>query len=482
MMNEQQVDLKQAALIGVNWIRCSGSNTLKVFNPANGELLGTVPKLSEEQVHYAITIAEQAFNSWRKNSINERCAVLNKWYQKIKENEARLASIITLEQGKPFSEALGEVRYAASYIKWYSQPALQDNGSEMPNGSANESLKTVTEPVGVCAAITPWNFPAAMLTRKVAPALAVGCSMIIKPAPETPFTALALSELALRAGVPPGLINVVTGDAQLIGDIVCTSKQVKKLSFTGSTAVGRHLMRTCASTVKRLSLELGGNAPFIVCSDADIDKAVEGAMQSKFRNAGQTCVCANALYVHDSLYDRFASAFEKRIKALSLGSGSDPHIDIGPLINEQALEKVEALVRDAREKGGNIVYGGERWAESERWYLPTLITEATTDMRCVQEEVFGPVAPLVRYSDEDSLIASLRAQDTGLAAYFYSESLKRIHYLAAELEVGMVGVNTGVISDPAMPFGGVKSSGLGREGGRQGIMEYLETKYIKLCY
>ena len=306
--------------------------------------------------------------------------------------------------------------------------------------------------------------------------------MIIKPAPETPFTALALSELALLAGVPPGLINVVTGDAQLIGDIVCTSKQVKKLSFTGSTAVGRHLMRTCASTVKRLSLELGGNAPFIVCSDADIDKAVEGAMQSKFRNAGQTCVCANAFYVHDSLYDRFASAFEKRIKALSLGLGSDPHTDIGPLINERALEKVEALVRDAREKGGKIVYGGERWAESERWYLPTLITEATTDMRCVQEEVFGPVAPLVRYSDEDSLIASLRAQDTGLAAYFYSESLKRIHDLAAELEVGMVGVNTGVISDPAMPFGGVKSSGLGREGGRQGITEYLETKYIKLCY
>ena len=482
MMNEQQVDLKQAALIGMNWIPCGRNNVQEVINPATGHLLGTVPKLSKEHIHNAIEIAEQAFNAWRKTSTNHRCAILTKWYQKIEENEERLASIITLEQGKPFAEALGEIRYAASYIKWYSQPTLQDNGSIIKGDVENESLSIVTEPVGLCAAITPWNFPAAMLTRKAAPALAVGCSIIIKPAPETPFTALALSELALQAGVPPGLINVVTGDAPVIGDILCSSKKIKKLSFTGSTLVGKKLMQACAPTVKRLSLELGGNAPFIVCNDADVDKAIDGAMQSKFRNAGQTCVCANAFYVHDSLYERFAEGLEKRIKALSLGQGSQPHSDIGPLINESALEKVDALVRDAKEKGGNIVCGGSRWSESDRWYLPTLITQATVDMRCVQEEIFGPVVALVRYSDEDKLIAQLRLQDTGLAAYFYSDSLSLIHQLAAELNVGMVGINTGLISDAAMPFGGVKSSGVGREGGRQGIMEYLETKYIKLCY
>lgn len=337
------------------------------------------------------------------------------------------------------------------------------------------------EPIGVCAAITPWNFPAAMITRKVAPALAAGCTMIVKPAPDTPFTALALAELAMEVGIPPGVLNIVTGNPEVIGKCLTQSNIVRKLSFTGSTKIGKHLMAACAINIKRLSLELGGNAPFIVCEDADIQRAVQGAMDSKFRNAGQTCVCANAFYVHENIYDEFSRQLVNRVNQLRLGRGDKIKVDIGPLINELALEKIDILLKDATEKGAQIVCGGERWEHSLKWFKPTVLNSVTTNMLCIQEEVFGPIVPLVKYSDEEKLLEYLRQQDTGLAAYFYSSNISRIKRISKALEVGMIGVNTGLISDSAVPFGGVKSSGIGREGGKQGLEEYLETKYIKLC-
>ncbi|MBY6063653.1 NAD-dependent succinate-semialdehyde dehydrogenase [Pseudidiomarina sediminum] len=492
MFADSNLALRQQALVNGVWVSSTKNTTAsatesavddswhEVVNPATQAVIGRVPQLTEAQMEDCISAAEAAFYQWREVPAKQRCATLARWHAAIVADRERLARILTLEQGKPLAEALGEIDYAASYIQWYAQPAVLERSAVLPYGDTPTSMLVVSEPIGVCAAITPWNFPAAMITRKVAPALAAGCSMIVKPAPDTPFTALALAELALEAGIPAGVLNVVTGEAEVIGGTLTRSAKVRKLSFTGSTGVGRYLAAACAPTLKRLSLELGGNAPFIVCEDADVDAAVQGALDSKFRNAGQTCVCANAFYVHDSVYEAFADKLVARVKKLQLGRGDEAEVNIGPLINEAALTKVEQLVADAVAQGATVRCGGARWAEQAQWFVPTVLTEATQDMRCVKEEIFGPVAPLVRYSDEAGLLASLRQQEAGLAAYFYSQQLGRIQRLSRQLEVGMVGVNTGLISDAAVPFGGVKASGMGREGGQQGIEEYLETKYIKL--
>lgn len=478
MFKNDVIELRQQAFVNGQWLDADAVE--EVVNPATGERLGTVPQLSGAQVDACIAAAEQAYYLWREVPVRERCALLQAWYELIMAERERLARILTLEQGKPLAEALGEITYAASYIQWFAQPSLLDGGATLPYGETPLSMLVVKEPVGVCAAITPWNFPAAMITRKVAPALAAGCTMIVKPAPDTPFTALTLAELAQRAGLPAGVLNVITGDAQQVGAQITASKQVRKLSFTGSTAVGRLLMAQCAPTLKRLSLELGGNAPFVVCADADIEAAVDGAIAAKFRNAGQTCVCANALFVADEVYQPFAERLVEKVQQLRLGSGDQTDVTIGPLINRTALHKVEKLLLDALAKGAKLLCGGKRWQSDANWFLPTVLADASFAMECVQEEIFGPVAPLVRFTDETQLIQQLRQQEAGLAAYVYSQDLKRIQRFARELEVGMVGVNTGLISDAAVPFGGVKASGMGREGGRQGIEEYLETKYIKL--
>lgn len=470
--------VRQQAYVNGQWIVAEDQREQTVVNPATGETLGTVPLLSGVQIEACIEAAERAFYRWREVPARERCARLLAWYERILAAREQLARILTLEQGKPYAEALGEIDYAASYIQWFAQPSLLDTGATLPFGEEPLSMLVASEPVGVCAAITPWNFPAAMITRKVAPALAAGCVMIVKPAPDTPFTALALAELAAEAGIPAGVLNVVTGDAQEVGERLTGSPTVRKLSFTGSTAVGRTLMAQCAPTLKRLSLELGGNAPFIVCADADIDAAVQGAMLAKFRNAGQTCVCANAIYVADEVYQAFAEKLVAQVKQLKLGRGDEEGVNIGPLINRAALQKVEGLLAAAVASGATVQCGGERW--SERWFQPTVLTDATSAMQCVREEIFGPIAPLVRFTDEQDLLTQLRAQEAGLAAYVYSQNLEKIQRFARHLEVGMVGFNTGIISDAAVPFGGVKASGMGREGGRQGIEEYLETKYIKL--
>lgn len=481
MFESAELRLRQQALINGQWLTAESGETASVFNPATGDLIGSVPMLSRTQIETCIQLAEKSFYSWRDVNARHRCELLAKWAQAITVDRERIAKILTMEQGKPLHEALGEVDYATSYINWYAQHALLEQGSMLPFGQSGDTMLVTKEPIGVCAAITPWNFPAAMITRKVAPALAAGCTMIVKPALNTPFTALALAELALDVGFPAGVLNIVTGDAEMLGSCMTQSHTVRKLSFTGSTKVGQILMAACATNVKRLSLELGGNAPFIVCEDADIERAVQGAMDSKFRNAGQTCVCANAFYVHESVYDAFSQQLADRVNKLQLGKGSHPDTHIGPLINNAAIEKVESLLQDAISKGAKVVCGGERWEHSSKWFKPTVLTAVTTDMRCVQEEIFGPVAPLVKYRSEPQLLEHLRRQSTGLAAYFYSSDLSRIKRISKALEVGMIGVNTGLISDAAVPFGGVKSSGIGREGGKQGLEEYQETKYTKIC-
>lgn len=481
MFENENLRLRQQALINGEWLKAEDGETQPVFNPATEDLIGSVPMLNSDQIDNCILNAEKAFYAWRDTNARQRCDLLAKWGVAITSDRERIAKIITIEQGKPFHEALGEVDYATSYINWYAQQALLEQGSILPFSQSTDTMLVTKEPIGVCAAITPWNFPAAMITRKVAPALAAGCTMIVKPAPDTPFTALALAELAMEVGIPPGVLNIVTGNPEVIGKCLTQSNIVRKLSFTGSTKIGKHLMAACATNIKRLSLELGGNAPFIVCEDADIQGAVQGAMDSKFRNAGQTCVCANAFYVHENIYDEFSRQLVNRVNQLRLGRGDKIKVDIGPLINELALEKIDILLKDAIGKGAQIVCGGERWEHSLKWFKPTVLNSVTTNMLCIQEEIFGPIVPLVKYSDEEKLLEYLRQQDTGLAAYFYSSNISRIKRISKALEVGMIGVNTGLISDSAVPFGGVKSSGIGREGGKQGLEEYLETKYIKLC-
>lgn len=480
MQNNVRHWIHQAAYIGGEWVSADTGARIEVTNPADGTVLGYVPSLNTEQVAAAIKAAHQALPAWRAKTAAQRAEHLKRWHSLIMANEEALGTLMTLEQGKPVKEARGEVGYAASFIEWFAEEAKRLYGDTIPGHAADKRILVTREPVGVCAAITPWNFPAAMITRKVAPALAAGCTIIVKPAMETPFTALALVALAEQAGIPAGVINVVTGDAEIIGKVLTDSHVVRKLSFTGSTAVGAKLMADCAPTVKKVSLELGGNAPFIVFDDADIEEAVTGAIESKFRNAGQTCVCANRIYVQSGVYDRFVERLAQRTRELKVGVGSEEGVEVGPLISQKAVAKVEAHLEDALAKGGRLVVGGHRHALGGTWFEPTVVADASANMSCAREETFGPLAPVFRFESEEEVIRWANDTEFGLAAYFYAESVSRIWRVSEALEYGMVGINTGLISTAAAPFGGVKSSGIGREGSRYGIDEYTELKYLCL--
>ncbi|KPF90672.1 succinate-semialdehyde dehydrogenase [Novosphingobium sp. AAP83] len=466
--------LRQAAFVDGEWI-VSGLPGLDVTNPATGEIIGTVPECGTAETEAAIAAAHKSWPDWRRRTAGERAALLDTWHALVHANVDDLARIMTAEQGKPFPEAQGEIRYAASFIKWFAEEARRVGGRNIPSPERDRRIIVMTEPVGVAAAITPWNFPAAMITRKCAPALAAGCPVVIKPSDLTPFTALALIELAVRAGFPKGTINLLTGMPTEIGAAITSSPLIRKLSFTGSTRVGALLMRQSADTIKRLSLELGGNAPLIVFDDADLDLAVKATMASKFRNAGQTCVCANRILVHAPIYDEFASRLGAAVSALNVGDGMDSGTTTGPLINRAAIDKVSAHVEDALSKGGKVLFSGTG-REGGNFARPLVIGEANADMRLAVEETFGPIAPLFRFETEDEAITLANDTDYGLASYFYTSGLDRAFRVAEALEAGMVALNTGSIAMDVAPFGGIKQSGLGREGGTLGIEEYLETK------
>ncbi|HQS95926.1 MAG: succinate-semialdehyde dehydrogenase (NADP(+)) [Novosphingobium sp. 17-62-19] len=466
--------LRQAAFIDGGWV-ASGLPGLDVTNPATGEVIGTVPECGAAETEAAIAAAQASWPDWRRRTAGERAALLESWHALVLANVDDLARIMTAEQGKTLAEAQGEIRYAATFIKWFAEEGRRVGGRNVPSPERDRRIIVMTEPVGVSAAITPWNFPAAMITRKCAPALAAGCPVVIKPSDLTPFTALALIELAVRAGFPKGTINVLTGMPQAIGEAITKSPVVRKLSFTGSTRVGSLLMRQSADTIKRLSLELGGNAPLIVFDDADLDLAVKATMASKFRNAGQTCVCANRILVHAPIYDDFASRLGAAVSALHVGNGMEPEATTGPLINRAAVDKVGAHVADALDKGGKVLFSG-KGAEGGNFARPVIIGDANRDMRLATEETFGPVAPLFRFETEDEAIALANDTEYGLASYFYTSGLDRAFRVAEALEAGMVALNTGSIAMEMAPFGGIKQSGLGREGGTLGIEEYLETK------
>ena len=469
---------QQCYINGV-WVDADHQETLAVTNPATGETLGGVPKLGVVEVNRAITAAQEAFAGWRARTAKERSTLLRRWFNLMLEHQDDLAVLMTLEQGKPLTEARGEIAYAASFIEWFAEEAKRVYGDVIPPHQADKRIVVVKEPIGVCAAITPWNFPAAMITRKAGAALAAGCTMVIKPASQTPFSALALCELAERAGIPAGVLNVVTGSAQVIGAELTANPTIRKLSFTGSTAIGKQLMRECAGTMKKLSLELGGNAPFIVFDDADLDAAVEGAIISKYRNAGQTCVCANRILVQEGVYQAFADKLSQAVAAqLKVGNGLESGVTQGPLIDEAAVAKVEEHIADALSKGARVVLGGRRHELGGTFFQPTILTQVTPEMAVAREETFGPVAPLFRFSTEQDAIRMANDTEFGLASYFYSRDIGRIWRVSEALEYGMVGVNTGLISTEIAPFGGMKESGLGREGSKYGIEEYLEIKYL----
>ncbi len=475
--------LKTDALIGGEWVAggAAGHARFDVIDPATGLKLADVANLGPVDCHNAIVAAEKAWGPWRAKTAKERAAVMMKWFHLLHQHADDLARIMTAEQGKPLAEARGEVIYGASFIEWFAEEAKRVYGETIPTTDNNKRYIVIKQPVGVCAAITPWNFPIAMITRKVAPALAAGCPVIIKPAEATPLSALAVAELAQRAGMPAGVLNIITADAEQsieVGKVLCSSDVVRHLSFTGSTEVGRILARQCAPTVKKVSLELGGNAPFIVFDDADIDSAVEGAMASKYRNAGQTCVCANRFYVQAGVYDQFVEKLAAKARGIQVGNGFEAGVSQGPMIDDQAIAKVEAHVADALAKGARVVVGGERIAE--RFYRPTVLADVTSDMLCSKEETFGPVAPVFRFETEAEAIRLANDTEFGLASYFYSRDIGRVFRVGEALEYGMVGINTGLISTAEVPFGGVKQSGLGREGARQGIEDYVEIKYLCL--
>ena len=453
---------------------------LAVTNPATGETVGRVPALGPAEVEQAIAAAARALPAWRARTAKERAVVLRRWSELLLAHGDDVALLMTLEGGKPLAEAKGEVAYAASFLEWFGEEAKRIDGQVIPSHKAGTHIVVLREPVGVAAAITPWNFPAAMIARKIAPALAAGCAMVAKPAVETPFTALAIAKLGERAGLPAGVLNIVTGAGTKIGAVLTASPTVRALSFTGSTATGRLLMAQCAPTVKRLALELGGNAPFLVFDDADLERAIEGALVSKYRNTGQTCVCANRFLVQDGIYDAFAARLTERVRALQVGDGREPGVQQGPLISAAALAKVEAHVADALGQGAKLLCGGRRHARGGNFYEPTVLAEATPAMRCAREETFGPVAPLFRFRDEAEAIRLANDTEFGLAGYLYTRDLGRAFRVAEALEVGMIGVNEGLISTEVAPFGGVKQSGLGREGSRHGIEEYVEIKYVLL--
>ncbi|QAZ40749.1 succinate-semialdehyde dehydrogenase (NADP(+)) [Methylibium sp. Pch-M] len=471
--------LKTAALIDGAWV--DRGERFAVTDPATGQALAQVANLGAPDAEAALAAATRAWPAWRAKTAKERASVLMKWYQLLLQHADDLARIMTAEQGKPLAEAKGEVGYGASFIEWFAEEAKRVYGETVPTTDNNKRYLVLKQAMGVCAAITPWNFPIAMITRKVAPALAAGCPVVIKPAEQTPLSALAVAELAQRAGMPAGVLNVLTADAERsieIGNVLCASDTVRHLSFTGSTEVGRILMKQCAPTIKKLSLELGGNAPFIVFDDADLDSAVEGAMISKYRNAGQTCVCANRLYVQAGVYDAFVEKLAAKVKAIKVGNGFEAGVTQGPLIDEAALAKVESHVADALAKGAKLLTGGQRIGE--RFYAPTVLAQATGEMLCAREETFGPVAPVFRFETEAEVVALANDTEFGLASYFYSRDVGRIFRVGEALEYGMVGINTGLISTAEVPFGGVKQSGLGREGSHHGIDDYVEIKYLCL--
>ena len=468
---------KTDALVNGQWVK--GSSRFDVNNPATGEKLADVANLGAADANAAIAAANAAWPAWRNKTGKERSIILRKWFDLLTANTDDLARILTAEQGKPFAEAKGEVAYGASFVEWFAEEAKRVNGETLPQFDNNRRLMVLKQPIGVCAAITPWNFPLAMITRKVAPALATGCPVVIKPAELTPLTALAAAELAIRAGIPAGVINILSADASnsiAIGKEICANDVVRHLSFTGSTEVGRILMAQCAPTIKKLALELGGNAPFIVFDDADIDSAVEGAFASKYRNAGQTCVCSNRLYVQEGVYDQFVERFAAKVRTAKVGNGFDEGVNQGPLIETAAVEKVQRHVDDAVAKGGRVVAGGK--ALGGLFFEPTVIADASADMLCAREETFGPFAPVFKFKTEQEAIDAANNTEFGLASYFYSRDIGRIYRVGEALEYGMVGCNVGILATEHVPFGGVKQSGLGREGSHFGMDDYVEIKYL----
>jgi succinate-semialdehyde dehydrogenase/glutarate-semialdehyde dehydrogenase len=471
--------LKTDALINGDWVK--GASRFDVHDPATGKKLADVANLTAKDAEAAIGAANAAWPAWRNKTGKERSILLRKWFDLLMANQEDLGRIMTAEQGKPFAEAKGEVAYGASFVEWFAEEAKRVNGETLPQFDNNRRLMVLKQPIGVCAAITPWNFPLAMITRKVAPALAAGCPVVIKPAELTPLTALAAAELAIRAGIPAGVVNIITADSDnsiAIGKVFCSSDIVRHISFTGSTEVGRILMAQSAPSIKKLALELGGNAPFIVFDDADIDSAVEGAMASKYRNAGQTCVCANRIYVQDAVYDEFVQKFSAKVKTLKVGNGFDEGVVQGPLIEDAAIEKVQRHVQDAIAKGGKVMVGGHKL--DGQFFEPTVIADARADMLCAREETFGPFAPVFRFHNEQEAVDAANNTEFGLASYFYSRDIGRIYRVSEALEYGMVGINVGVIATEHVPFGGIKQSGLGREGSSHGMDEYLEMKYLCL--
>lgn len=472
--------LKSQCYINGQWQAAKSGAVIEVTNPATGDVIGTVPKMGAEETTVAVETAHKAMKEWKKKSAKERAGILRKWFNLMMEHQEDLAIILTTEQGKPLAEARGEIAYGASYIEWFAEESKRIYGDTIPSTGMDKRIIVSKEPIGVCAAITPWNFPNAMITRKAAPALAAGCAIIVRPASQTPLSALAIAELAHRAGIPAGVFSVITGGSTDIGSVLTGHDLVKKFSFTGSTPVGKQLIAQCAGTVKKVSMELGGNAPFIVFDDADIDAAVEGTVISKFRNVGQTCVCANRIYVQEGIYDQFVTKLAETVAKFKVGNGLDAGVVQGPMIDDKAIEKVKEHVADALAQGGTLVCGGKEHALGGNFYEPTIIKNVTQSMKVAKEETFGPLAPIFKFKTEEEVIGYANDTEFGLASYFYARDVGRIFRVSEGLEYGMVAVNTGLLSNEAAPFGGVKQSGLGREGSKYGIEDYLEIKYTLL--
>jgi len=479
MLKLKKLDLLcRQCFIQDEWVDADSGKTVDVINPATGQVLGTVPFCGADETQRAINAANESLDAWRSKTAGERSAILRKWHDLLMENQEDFAVIMTAEQGKPLVESRGEISYAAGFFEWFAEEAKRVYGDVIPQTVPSQRLVVIKQPVGVVAAITPWNFPSAMITRKAGAALAAGCTMVVKPATATPFSALAIAKLGQQAGLPKGVFNVVTGSSSAIGGELTGNAKVRKLTFTGSTQVGKKLMRDCAGTMKRISMELGGNAPFIVFDDADIDAAVEGAMVSKYRNSGQTCVCTNRIYVQAGVYDEFCRKLTTAVEDLKVGNGFDDGVQQGPLIDMSAVETVESHIKDAASKGGKILTGGTRHALGGSFFAPTVVADATDDMRVAKEETFGPLAPVFKFDTEEGVLCKANAAEFGLAAYFYTKDLGRTWRIGEKLEYGLVGINTGLISNPVAPFGGVKESGNGREGSKYGLDDYLEIKYM----